>query len=89
MLSLPIYKQSSAAESGNQAVPYLLLTIVFSLVVYTVESYLDRRQLNRFSGPKCRLPIELENFVTSETFVKSVAYGKDKFSFKIFEVYYV
>mmetsp|Transcript_27667 Transcript_27667/g.38113 ORF Transcript_27667/g.38113 Transcript_27667/m.38113 type:complete len:472 (-) Transcript_27667:1008-2423(-) len=82
---LPVYKQSSITESSNQAVPYLLLTIVFSLVVYIVESYLDRRQLNRFSGPKCRLPKELESFVTSETFVKSVAYGKDKFTFKIFE----
>ena len=84
--SLPIYKQSSSTVLAENNVPYLFLTLLFTSVVFIVESYLDRRQLSRFSGPKCVLPKELVDFVTSETFAKSVAYGKDKFAFKIFEV---
>eukprot|EP01035_Chromulina_nebulosa_P066449 gene66449-90968_t len=83
--SLPIYKQSSSTVLDANVVPYLFLTLLFTTVVFIVESYLDRRQLSRFSGPKCVLPKELVDFVTSETFDKSVAYGKDKFAFKIFE----
>ena len=84
--SLPIYKQSSSTVLDANVVPYLFLTLLFTTVVFIVEAYLDRRQLSRFSGPKCVLPKELVDFVTSETFDKSVAYGKDKFAFKIFEV---
>lgn len=86
--NLPVYKQYIDAPSNTSAdpVPYLFLTILFTTLVFIVESYLDHRQLSRFSGPSCVLPKELVDFVNAATFDKSVAYGKDKFAFKIIEV---
>jgi hypothetical protein len=83
VLSVPLYKQADATSAGA---PYLLITVVFSLTVYLLESYLDFRQLRRFSGKQCVLPKELTDYVKPETFTKTVEYGKDKFSFKIVEV---
>jgi STE24 endopeptidase len=59
-------------------------TVAFTIFIFLVEFYLDIRQLKTFKkGGK--LPKELSSHVSDETFNKSVAYGKDKFSFKIKE----
>ena len=84
--SFPLYKQHDW-ESGSTSwseVPYLELTLAFTVFIFVLEAYLDIRQLLKFySG--ATLPKDLKSYVTQETFDKSIAYGKDKFSFKMVE----
>ena len=70
---------------------YYCLLVIMNIAIanyyfHYYYNYQDRRQLGRFSDKNCKLPVELKDHVKDETFNKSVAYGKDKFSFKIIEV---
>ena len=67
---------------GN--IPYLGLTIGFTVLIFVLEAYLDFRQLSTFYSTKS-LPSELTDHVSDETFKKSNEYGKDKFGFKMIE----
>lgn len=80
----PLYRQAGWDESLLGKTPFLLLTIVFIVIVFYFEFYLDLRQWGKFfNSPK--LPNELKSVVKDETFVKSIAYRKDVFSFKLVE----
>ena len=81
---LPVYKQEGWNASQIGDVPYLGLTLAFTVFIYLVEAYLDWRQLQTFYNTKT-LPKELVEHISEETFKKSNEYGKDKFAFKIFE----
>lgn len=80
----PSYTQSGWS-SRDGGVPYLALTISFTLLVFALEITLDLRQLSSFYTRGDKISKELEKVVPDETFRKSIAYGKDKFRFKIVE----
>jgi STE24 endopeptidase len=81
--SCPLYRQAGLVDS-NDISPYYWLTIAFTVVIFVFESYLDLRQLAKFtSGAK--LPEDLKKFVAEDVFTKSISYGLDKFQFKIVE----
>jgi STE24 endopeptidase len=81
---LPAYTQAGWRPEQVGAIPFMGLTIAFTVFIYLLEAYLDWRQLRTFYTTKA-LPKELVNHISDETFRKSNAYGKDKFSFKIIE----
>lgn len=86
----PLYRQGGLSQdaASEPLSIYFWGTLAFTVFVFTVESYLDFRQLARFNGgPK--LPAQLKEFVTDEVFKKSISYGKDKFVFKIIESYFM
>lgn len=96
----PYYKQSgwTHPSSGENAIPYLGLTLAFFVFVFALELYLDYRQLNKFKSAK-EVPKVLQNYCTTqkkimkdgkettvgEVFTKSNAYNIDKFEFNIME----
>jgi STE24 endopeptidase len=82
--SLPLYKQHGWSHSQESNVPYLLLTLAFTCLIFLVEINLDFRQLAKFSHNN-GIPKELKEFVKQDTFEKAIAYRKDLFSFKIVE----
>lgn len=80
----PLYRQAGWDSAQMGKIPFLLLTLGFTVAVFYFEFYLDLRQWGKFfNNPK--LPDQLKNVVNAETFEKSIAYRKDTFSFKIFE----
>lgn len=81
---LPLYKQENWSADQMGDIPYLGLTIAFTVLIFVLEAYLDFRQLSTFYSTKA-LPAELADHVTDETFKKSNYYGKDKFAFKMIE----
>lgn len=82
----PIYRQEGwkAADDASSAIPYLLLTLLFTATVFCFEFLLDLRQYGRFSKNN-GIPKELKDHVSNETFTKSIAYRKDQFGFRITE----
>lgn len=82
--SLPIYKQNGWVDTQESKIPYLLLTLAFTVFIFGVEIYLDFRQLSKFTYNN-GIPKELKQFVKQETFEKAIAYRKDLFKFKIVE----
>ena len=83
-LDYPIYKQVAFDPSQVSEVPYLLITVLFIVLVYVVETYLDFRQLSKIVNSPS-LPKELIAYVSAEKFEKSNSYSKDKFMFKLCE----
>lgn len=81
---LPAYTQAGWHPDQVGPIPYLGLTLVFTSFMYVLEAYLDIRQLQAFTSTK-NLPKELVTHISDETFRKSNAYNKDKFSFKMIE----
>jgi STE24 endopeptidase len=81
---LPAYTQAGWRPEQVGLIPFMGLTLAFTVFIYILEAYLDWRQLRTFYTTKS-LPKELVNHISDETFRKSNAYGKDKFSFKIIE----
>lgn len=80
-----MYKQAGCESSqDSSAVPYMLLTLVFTACVFGFEFLLDTRQYGRFSCNE-GIPKELKSHVTDETFTKSLAYRRDQFGFKMTE----
>jgi len=83
-LDYPVYKQTAFDPNQASEVPYLFLTVLFIVMVYTLETYLDYRQLSKLlNNPS--LPKELSSYVSDEKFVKSNSYSQDKFVFKLCE----
>ena len=90
----PIYKQHGYSADQLNAIPYLLIVIAFSFIIFAVEFWLDIRQLNLFRVSKS-IPKELNDLKDSidkdlfetieDSFHKSTAYGRDKFSFGLIE----
>lgn len=80
----PVYRQSAWDASQVGDIPYLGLTLIFTVLIFAVELNLDVRQLKTFYTTK-GLPKELVHHINRETFTKSNEYGKDKFLFKIVE----
>jgi len=85
--SFPYYKQEGWSAASDAQVPYLELTILFTAFVFLIETYLDFRQLARFTN-NSGIPTQLKEHVKQETFDKAIAYRKDSFSLKIFESFF-
>jgi STE24 endopeptidase len=83
-MDYPIYKQQGF-EGNGQDVPYLALSIAFTLAMFSLELFLGLRQLARYRDKEARLPEALAGAVSEETFRKSSAYGQEKLSFGLFE----
>lgn len=79
----PVYRQQGWNRQDGAA-DYLALTVVFGVLVFLFETYIDIRQLRNFYTIKT-LPKEITGAVTEETFKKSSAYGGDKLFFSRFE----
>ena len=79
---LPIYKQQGWVENGS--IPYLLLTLLFTIAVFSFEHYLDIRQLTKFLNAQT-IPTELKTHINNDTFIKSNLYNIDKFRFGLIE----
>jgi STE24 endopeptidase len=82
--SFPVYTQSGSTPASGD-VPYLWLTVLFTAIVFTLEIYLDFRQLRMFDAKTAKVPLRLKDVIKQDTFDKSIAYRKDMFSFKIIE----
>jgi site-specific recombinase len=82
--SLPLYRQSAWDATQLGDVPYMNITLIFAVIVFVLEYYLDIRQTLAFYTHLSLAP-ELKGHITDETFKKSTAYNKDKFSFKMVE----
>jgi STE24 endopeptidase len=80
----PFYKQQGWKPEQIGDVPYLMLTLLFTCAVFVFEFYLDVRQLSLFRSSK-EVPAELKGSVPNDTFLKSLSYGSDKFSFGLIE----
>lgn len=86
-LDYPVYKQAAFDPSQTSEVPYLLLTVLFIVLMYSLETYLDFRQLSKLLNSPA-LPKELSSYVSDEKFVKSNSYSSDKFVFKLCESFF-
>mmetsp|Transcript_24831 Transcript_24831/g.55106 ORF Transcript_24831/g.55106 Transcript_24831/m.55106 type:complete len:514 (-) Transcript_24831:51-1592(-) len=82
--NLPLYRQSAWDASQLGEVPYMNLTVVWCCCCFVLEYYLDIRQRLAFYTQLSLAP-ELKGHISDETFKKSTAYNKDKFSFKMVE----
>ena len=78
---LPIYRQNDWKSDGE--IPYLELTLAFSVLVFLFEIYLELRQLTLFKTVK-EVPKEIKSIVPEDTFTKSNLYNIDKFTFGLF-----
>ena len=79
-----VYKQKGWNTGQVGDIPYLLLTLIFTCLVFIFEFYLDVRQLSLFRTAK-EVPKELKGSVPKDTFLKSLSYGSDKFLFGLIE----
>jgi STE24 endopeptidase len=79
----PIYKQGGYTQSSD-GIPYFQYTVIFAVSVFFFEYWLDIRQYIKFATSKS-LPTELKGKFPEEKFLKSLAYGKDKAGFGLFE----
>jgi len=77
----PIYKQQGYDINQRGDIPYFLITIVFSVSIFALEWYLNRRQINKYIK-STELPNQLKDSITDETFKKTISYGLDKLSFQ-------
>lgn len=84
----PVYKQagwiSHAAEDPN---PYFLYVLVFTLLVFSFEAYLDLRQYRKYKshvGKPLSEELELAK-IPQKKVSESLNYGIDKIGFGIFE----
>lgn len=81
----PLYRQSGwDKQQTDDQFPYLGLTILFGVLMFLFESYVDIRQLTNFYTIKT-LPKEIKGVVSEDTFKKSSLYGGDKLFFSRFE----
>jgi STE24 endopeptidase len=81
----PLYRQSGwDKQQADDQFPYLGLTILFGIMMFLFESYIDIRQLQNFYTIKT-LPKEIKGVVSEDTFKKSSHYGGDKLFFSRFE----
>jgi len=79
----PYYKQHGISDIAS-SVPYLFIVIIFTLLVFLIEIYLDFRQLNNFKTAT-KVDSHLEQHIDSDTFIKTLKYNAAKYSFGIFE----
>lgn len=86
-LDYPVYKQATFDPNQASEVPYLFLTVLFIVLMYALETYLDYRQLSKLLNSPV-LPKELSSYVSDEKFVKSNSYSSDKFVFKLCESFF-
>lgn len=86
-MDYPVYKQAAFDPSQASEVPYLFLTVLFIVLMYALETYLDYRQLSKLLNSPV-LPKELSSYVSDEKFVKSNSYSSDKFVFKLCESFF-
>lgn len=84
MDSFPLYRQEGSQASPNGP-PYLLITILFTAVVFSFEIWLDFRQLSKFDLSTAKIPPRLNGLIKDDTFEKSISYRKDIFRYKIVE----
>lgn len=77
----PVYKQSGCGEVDD-GIPYLLISLAFTVVVFVFEFYLDSRQLFCFRAGKGSDP---PTGVLNSVFEKSLRYGEDKITFGMYE----
>ena len=78
----PIYTQKEWRENELDAeVPYLQLSILFTLSVFLFERWLDNRQLSRFTSKNAKIP---DSRIPHDIFHKSLEYGADKLAFSMF-----
>jgi STE24 endopeptidase len=82
--NFPWYRQQEWNSQSSDDIPYLGLTVVFGVLVFLFESYIDMRQLSNFKTIKT-LPRELTGTIPDDVFQKSSLYGADKLSFSRFE----
>jgi hypothetical protein len=81
----PLYRQSGWDKlQTDDQFPYLGLTILFGILMFVFETYVDIRQLSNFYTIKT-LPKEIKGVVSEDTFKKSSHYGGDKLFFGRFE----
>lgn len=78
----PEYKQKGWTADKDTSVPFLPLSIAFGLFIFIIERWLDLRQLARYRNKNAKVP---DPRISSDVFVKSLEYGKDKISFGIFK----
>jgi hypothetical protein len=71
--TIPVYKQVGWEASQRGDIPYLGLTLAFSLFVFLFELALDMRQYEKFADALVRkkIPKELVGIISEETFTKA------------------
>lgn len=79
----PLYKQDNI-NTVPSSIPYLLIVVLFILLVFFIEIYLDYRQLYNFNN-STKVDSHLEKHIDNDTFIKTLKYNASKYSFGIFE----
>lgn len=71
--TIPAYKQVGWEASQRGDIPYLGLTLAFSLFVFLFELALDIRQYEKFADALVskKIPKELVGIISEETFTKA------------------
>lgn len=71
--TIPVYKQAGWEASQRGDVPYLGLTLAFTLFVFLFELLLDMRQYEKFADAlkSKKVPKELLGIISEETFTKA------------------
>lgn len=71
--TIPAYKQVGWEASQRGDIPYLGLTLAFSLFVFLFELALDMRQYEKFANALVskKVPKELVGIISEETFTKA------------------
>lgn len=80
----PVYTQDGWKPEQVGEVPFLLLTVGFSISMFFLEHYLDHRQHFLFKTVK-EIPVDLKGHVSEVEFTKSQTYNSDKSAFGLFE----
>ena len=82
MRMFPLHREAGWKDhSEHEPFPFFFYCLVFSLIVFVWESYLNNRQLQRFNRKDHKTPLGIER----TTFEKSLSYGADKLSFEMFQ----
>jgi STE24 endopeptidase len=79
---LPVYRQSGWNPDNTGSVPYLQLTLAFTVLTFLFELYLDWRQLKTYETVAA-VPKEIASVVEDGVYQKSRIYGKEKLAFGI------
>lgn len=78
----PLYTQGGWEVADlDDGIPYLQLSVLFTLAVFLFERWLDNRQLSRFTSKNAKITDER---IPKDVFDKSLSYGADKLSFSMF-----
>jgi STE24 endopeptidase len=79
---LPVYRQHGWSLSNAGTIPYLQLTVAFTVATFIFELYLDWRQLRSYETTTA-VPKEIAGVVDNKVYQKSRIYGKEKLAFGI------